>query len=66
MDIIVNGEKTTCDDGILLTDFVKQNGYDISHIAIEVNEEIIPKADYGQCKLGPQDKLEVVTFVGGG
>lgn len=66
MNIIVNGEEKSCADGISLADFVAQNGYDIAHIAIEVNEEIIPKADYVACKLGPSDKLEVVTFVGGG
>lgn len=66
MEIVVNGEKKVYADGISLEEFVSQNGYDMAHIAIEVNEEIVPKANYAACKLGPSDKLEVVTFVGGG
>lgn len=66
MEIIVNGEVTTCEEGISLEVWVEQMKYDKRKIAIEVNGDIVPKAEYTSCILGPADKLEVVTFVGGG
>lgn len=66
MEIFVNGEKTFCESGSNLEVLVENLGYEKQKIAIEVNGEIIPKAEYGGCVLGESDKLEIVTFVGGG
>ena len=33
---------------------------------MEVNEEIIPKAKYGEVTLKDGDVVEIVSFVGGG
>ena len=66
MEIIVNGETAVCEEGISLEAWILQAGYDKSRIAVERNGEIVPKAEYSQCILGPADKLEIVTFVGGG
>lgn len=35
-------------------------------VAVELNEEIVPKAKYGETVLKDGDKVEVVRFVGGG
>ena len=40
--------------------------YDVRTIAVEVNEEIIPKAIYNHTILKDGDIVEVVSFVGGG
>ncbi|MDD7404184.1 MAG: sulfur carrier protein ThiS [Butyribacter sp.] len=66
MNITVNGEEKVCEEGISLEMWVLQNGYDKKKIAVERNGNIVPKAEYENCLLGPADKLEVVTFVGGG
>lgn len=66
MDIYVNGERTSCEQGITLETLVGKLGYEKGKIAVEVNGEIVPKAEYEGCVLGEADKLEVVTFVGGG
>lgn len=66
MEIFVNGEKTSCEAGITLETLVETLGYEKQKIAVEVNGEIVPKAEYQGCILGEGDKLEVVTFVGGG
>ena len=66
MEIIVNGERTSCEEGITLEKLVEKLGYQKGRIAVEVNGEIVPKAEYEGCVLGESDKLEVVTFVGGG
>ena len=41
-------------------------GYDFRTIAVELNEEIVPKATYSKVLLKDNDVLEVVSFVGGG
>ena len=49
-----------------MENLVQELSYEKNKIACEVNGEIVPKAEYAECKLGPADKLEIVTFVGGG
>lgn len=66
MEIYVNGEKTSCDPGTTLETLVEQLGYVKDRIAVEVNGDIVPKSEYSGRILGVSDKLEVVTFVGGG
>lgn len=66
MEIFVNGEKRSCSEKQTLEAFLADEKYDKAKIAVELNGEIIPKAAYAECILGPADKLEVVTFVGGG
>lgn len=66
MLLFVNGEQTSCEEGITLENLIGELGYEKAKIAVEVNGEIVPKAEYEGCVLGEADKLEVVTFVGGG
>ena len=66
MEIYVNGEKTSCEPGTTLEILVENLGYVKDRIAVEVNGDIVPKAEYSSRVLGASDKLEVVTFVGGG
>ncbi len=66
MVISVNGEERICEEGVTLEQFVALQGYRRERIAVEVNGVIIPKAMYADCVLAQNDKLEVVTFVGGG
>jgi len=35
-------------------------------IAIELNQSVIPKAEWAGISLRPGDKVEIVNFVGGG
>ncbi|MCS6972352.1 MAG: sulfur carrier protein ThiS [Turneriella sp.] len=37
-----------------------------NRVAIELNGEIIPRAEYGRCQLKPDDVLEIIHYVGGG
>ena len=49
-----------------LEGYLAGEGYDKKRIAVELNGEIVPKAQYGQTVLKDGDALEVVSFVGGG
>lgn len=63
--IKVNGERIDIDK-IRLIDFLTENGYDNKAIAVEVNELIVPKAQYASTLLHDGDCVEIVTLVGGG
>ncbi|MDE6780112.1 MAG: sulfur carrier protein ThiS [Ruminococcus sp.] len=62
--ITVNGEKLDFTGTVAeLLDVLEYNG---KRVAVELNENIVPKADYGSTEVSDGDKLEIVRFVGGG
>ena len=64
--IIVNGKQIQLTSDMSVADYLEQNNYQINRIAVEMNEEILPKYSYTETMLKDGDRLEVVTFVGGG
>ena len=63
--IRVNGEFFDYSE-ISLKDFLREQNYHSARIAVEVNEEIIPKNTYESYVLKDNDVVEIVSFVGGG
>lgn len=61
----INGKDIQA-DGMLLKDYLEQNHYPIEGIAVECNEEILPKKSYADYVLKDGDVVEIVSFVGGG
>lgn len=64
--ITVNGKQIQLTSEMSVADYLEQNKYQINRIAVEMNEEILPKYSYSETMLKDGDRLEVVTFVGGG
>ena len=64
--ITVNGKQIQLTSEMSVADYLEQNNYQINRIAVEMNEEILPKYSYSETMLKDGDRLEVVTFVGGG
>jgi sulfur carrier protein len=64
--ITVNGKQIRLTSEMSVADYLEQNNYQINRIAVEMNEEILPKYSYSETMLKDGDRLEVVTFVGGG
>lgn len=64
--MIINGQEYLLENSVNLLTYLQEKGYALDKIAIELNGNIIPKARYAKTVLNPQDKLEIVTFVGGG
>lgn len=64
--ITVNGKQIQLAFEMSVADYLEQNNYQIKRIAVELNEEILPKYSYSDTMLKDGDRLEVVTFVGGG
>lgn len=64
--ITVNGKQIQLTAEMSVADYLEENNYQINRIAVEMNEEILPKYSYSETMLKDGDRLEVVTFVGGG
>ncbi|SFW34033.1 sulfur carrier protein ThiS [Ruminococcus flavefaciens] len=61
----INGELLD-KDGKTVTEMLADMDISGQRVAVELNEEIVPKAKYGETVLKDGDKVEVVRFVGGG
>ncbi len=62
----INGENVTLGREITISEYLKEKGYKTERIAVEINEEILPKSQYETRKLCESDRVEIVTFMGGG
>jgi thiamine biosynthesis protein ThiS len=67
LSIELNGEPYSIvgGDSRLLTLLEKLN-LRRGRIAIELNQSVIPKAEWANISLKPGDRVEIVNFVGGG
>lgn len=66
MEIVVNGRPQVVPDESTLLDVLRSLSIDPSRVAIELNEEIVRKADWENTRLTSGARLEIVHFVGGG
>ena len=62
----VNGEEKVLQQPISLKDYLLSENYNLAHIAVELNDEIIKKTDYDNVMLDNKSRLEIVHFLGGG
>jgi thiazole synthase len=49
-----------------LEDFLRDNGYDKSRIAVGINDKLVRKEDYPSVILKDGDRVEIVNFMAGG
>jgi len=66
MTLHINGEPRDFSDGLTLAALVEQLGMKSDRVAVELNLEIVPRANWPAMQLKDGDKLEIVHFVGGG
>jgi thiamine biosynthesis protein ThiS len=66
MRLIINGEEKTYPDALSLAQLIEQLDMKGDRVAVELNREIVPRAQWPQTPLNEGDKLEIVHFVGGG
>lgn len=64
--IEVNGEAKQVEDGITVRALLDVLRLGNTLVAVERNEEIVPRAEHATCALMDGDRIEVVEFVGGG
>jgi thiamine biosynthesis protein ThiS len=66
MNIVLNGDAFTATDGATVASLLIQLDISRERVAVELNGDIVPKANYEKEQLCADDKIEIVHFVGGG
>jgi len=66
MQIIVNGNPTDVPEGINMAGLVERLDLAGQRLAVEVNEELVPRSRFDAYLLSPQDRVEIIHAVGGG
>jgi len=66
MNIIVNGEEKSFEDGTTLLGIIQHLKIEDKVMAAAVNMDIVKKEDWDRYTPQEADKLELLQFVGGG
>ncbi|USQ93720.1 sulfur carrier protein ThiS [Caulobacter sp. RL271] len=66
MRLLLNGEELDVADVVTIADLVTSLGLDARKVAVERNLEIAPRSTYADTALVDGDRIEIVTFIGGG
>ena len=66
MQIILNGEKKDVPDDLTIIGLLKHLKIQPQRVAVELNLDIVKKDQYAVTMIKNGDRLEVVSFMGGG
>jgi len=66
MKIQINGDARDFPDSLSLAALLERLGMKADRVAVELNREIVPRAQWTQNAIRDGDRLEIVHFVGGG
>jgi sulfur carrier protein len=61
----INGENLDI-VGKSVAEYLNSAGYDLMRVAVELNGDVVSKAQYSDTVFKDGDSVEVVSFVGGG
>ncbi len=66
INIILNGKSKQLDSDASITQLLEILALSEKRLAVEVNQQIIPRDDFASHLLQEQDKVEIVQAIGGG
>ncbi|HSN84796.1 MAG TPA: sulfur carrier protein ThiS [Polyangiales bacterium] len=66
MRLLVNGEERQVEASLTVKQLLSSLGLGDTLVAVERNEEVVPRAQHQSTVLHEGDRIEVVHFVGGG
>jgi thiamine biosynthesis protein ThiS len=66
MQILLNGEERQVAEDLNLSALIQELDLGDKRIAIEVNEELVPRSTFDGYLLQPGDRIEIVRAIGGG
>jgi thiazole synthase len=64
--ITVNGEPRSAPAGTTVAALIVELGMEATRVAVERNQDVVPRRTWAEAVLGDGDKVEIVAFVGGG
>ena len=65
MRLVVNGEERQC-RAASIPELIEELGARADRVAILVNDDIVPAAQRAEFRLAEGDRVELLTFAGGG
>ena len=66
IDVVINGQDRAIAEGTTVATLILELGFGDRRVAVERNREVVPRAHHASTILATGDRLELVTFVGGG
>jgi len=66
MEISVNGERRQVGEGMTVLLLLRALSLPETRVAVERNRSLVRKTEFADTVLGDGDRIEIVTFVGGG
>ena len=66
VEISVNGQPMQVPEGTTIALLLARLGVEKTRVAVERNKDVVAKKSYDETTLSAGDRVEVVTFVGGG
>jgi thiamine biosynthesis protein ThiS len=66
LKLSVNGQDRDLAEGTTIADLLAELGLDPRMLAVERNLELVPRAQHASTELVADDRVEIVTLVGGG
>ncbi|MCK0715006.1 sulfur carrier protein ThiS [Chromohalobacter sarecensis] len=66
MHIQLNGDQRELASPLTISELIDQLALTGRRIAVEVNEEIVPRSQHAETRLSPGDRVEIVHAIGGG
>ena len=66
MRVIINGNEETIEAGMTLVELLRRRKAEPKRVAVEVNRELVVRGEHDRTPLREGDRIEIVTFVGGG
>jgi sulfur carrier protein len=66
MNVLVNGTPRTLAESTTIRRLLDELKLPTRGIAVEVNQQIVPRGEHAERELADGDRLEIVSLVGGG
>lgn len=66
MEIYVNGESRRVTPGATVSSLLRELALPETRVAVERNRSLVRKTEFAGTALDEGDRIEIVTFVGGG
>jgi sulfur carrier protein len=66
MTIVLNGSDEQVDNNISVSQLLESLGLSEKRLAVEINQQIIPRSDFPSHSLNEKDNVEIVQAIGGG
>ena len=66
LEITINGQPRAFEPPMTLSQLLEELAMQSQNVAVEVNLELVPRANHADFEINPGDELEIVTLAGGG